>query len=356
MAAAQVKTSDFDYELPPHLIAQTPVEPRDASRLMVTNREDGEIVHTHFHLLGQYLRPGDLVVCNDTRVIPARLNGRKVPTGGKVELLLTVKRSDTLWEALARGRRVPVGGQLEFPGGADGQGPGEPLRAELGERIPSGGRLVRFDRPVDQLLERVGRVPLPPYIHEELRDDARYQTIYADERGSAAAPTAGLHFTIELIDGLQKQGIEFRFLTLHIGVDTFLPIREENAEQHPIHSEYCLVSEETSQAVNRARAEKRRIVAAGTTVVRALETAARAATGTGLEVVAPFAGWTELFIYPGYSFQAVDCLITNFHLPRSTLLLLVAAFAGKDLLDRAYREAMEKKYRFYSFGDAMLIV
>jgi S-adenosylmethionine:tRNA ribosyltransferase-isomerase len=356
MAAAEVKTADFDYELPPHLIAQTPVEPRDASRLMVTNREDGEIVHSQFDLLGKYLRAGDLVVCNDTRVIPARLSGRKVPTGGKVELLLTVKRGDTLWEALTRGRRVPVGGQLEFPGGADGEELEGPLRAELRERIPSGGRLVRFDRPVDQLLERLGRVPLPPYIHKELGDAARYQTIYADKNGSAAAPTAGLHFTPELMRALQAQGIEFKFLTLHIGVDTFLPIREEDAETHPIHSEYCLVSEETSQAVNLARAEKRRIVAAGTTVVRALETAARAAAGAGSGVVATYEGWTDLFIYPGYSFQAVDCLITNFHLPRSTLLLLVAAFAGKELLDRAYREAMEKEYRFYSFGDAMLIL
>jgi S-adenosylmethionine:tRNA ribosyltransferase-isomerase len=356
MAAAEVKTADFDYELPPHLIAQTPVEPRDASRLMVTDREDGEIVHTHFGLLGKYLRAGDLVVCNDTRVIPARLSGRKVPTGGKVELLLTVKRGDTLWEALTRGRRVPVGGQLEFPGGADGEELEGPLRAELKERIPSGGRLVRFDRPVDQLLERLGRVPLPPYIHKELGDAARYQTIYADKNGSAAAPTAGLHFTPELMRALQAQGIEFKFLTLHIGVDTFLPIREEDAETHPIHSEYCLVPEETSQAVNLARAEKRRIVAAGTTVVRALETAARAAARAGSGVVAACEGWTDLFIYPGYSFQAVDCLITNFHLPRSTLLLLVAAFAGKELLDRAYLEAMEKEYRFYSFGDAMLIL
>jgi S-adenosylmethionine:tRNA ribosyltransferase-isomerase len=206
------------------------------------------------------------------------------------------------------------------------------------------------------LLERLGRVPLPPYIHKELGDDACYQTIYADKNGSAAAPTAGLHFTPELMRALQAQRIEFRFLTLHIGVDTFLPIREEDAEQHPIHSEYCLVSEETSQAVNRARAEKRRIVAAGTTVVRALETAARAAAGSGSGVVAPYEGWTDLFIYPGYSFRVVDCLITNFHLPRSTLLLLVAAFAGRELLDRAYREAMEKEYRFYSFGDAMLIL
>jgi S-adenosylmethionine:tRNA ribosyltransferase-isomerase len=356
MAVAEVKTADFDYQLPPHLIAQSPVEPRDASRLMVTNREAGEIVHTQFDLLGKYLRAGDLVVCNDTRVIPGRLIGRKVPTGGKVELLLTVKRGDTLWEALTRGRRVPVGGQLEFPGGADGEELGVPLRAELRERLPSGGRLVQFDRPVDELLERLGRVPLPPYIHKELGDDARYQTIYADKNGSAAAPTAGLHFTPELMRALQAQGIEFKFLTLHIGVDTFLPIREEDAEQHSIHSEYCLVSEETSQAVNLARADKRRIVAAGTTVVRALETAARAAAGAGSGEISSYDGWTDLFIYPGYSFQAVDCLITNFHLPRSTLLLLAAAFAGKELLDRAYLEAMEKEYCFYSFGDAMLIL
>jgi S-adenosylmethionine:tRNA ribosyltransferase-isomerase len=355
MVAAKVKTAEFDYELPSHLIAQTPMEPRDAAQLMIVRRKEGSLAHDHFHHLGEYLRPGDLVVCNDTRVIPARLFAQKVPTGGKVELLLTAKRDDTLWEALIRGRRVSVGGQVQIVGTHEGE-PGATLRAELGERIPSGGRLVRFDQPVEPLLEHLGVVPLPPYIHTQLGDPGRYQTVYANRNGSAAAPTAGLHFTPELMEALKAQGIEFAFLTLHIGVDTFLPIREEDAEKHQMHSEYCLVSAETARAVNRAKASARRVVASGTTVVRALETAARAAAGSGSETIAPYEGRTDLFIYPGYSFRTVDCLVTNFHLPRSTLLLLVSAFAGKELLYRAYREAMEKEYRFYSFGDAMLIL
>jgi S-adenosylmethionine:tRNA ribosyltransferase-isomerase len=272
-----------------------------------------------------------------------------------VELLLTVKRDDTLWEALTRGRRVPVGGKVEFAAD-DGNDTGATLRGEVGERVPSGGRLVRFDQPVEPFLRRLGCVPLPPYIHSELNDPERYQTVYAVTDGSAAAPTAGLHFTPRLMRELEAGGIEFAFLTLHIGVDTFLPIREEVAEKHPIHSEHCHVPVETAEAVNGAKVAGRRVVAAGTTVVRALETAARDATGSAVEFIAPYNGWTDLFIHPGHSFGAVDCLITNFHLPRSTLLLLVAAFAGKGLLDKAYGEAIHQEYRFYSFGDAMLIL
>jgi S-adenosylmethionine:tRNA ribosyltransferase-isomerase len=350
-----VKTADFDYELPSRLIAQTPTEPRDAARLMVVVREDGNIAHTRFRELGECLRPGDLVVCNDTRVIHARLFGHKVPTGGKVELLLTAKKEATVWEALIRGRRVSIGGEVEFSGG-DACSSAITLRAELGERISSGGRLVRFDQPVEPFMDQFGSVPLPPYIHRKLEDPTRYQTVYAHQNGSAAAPTAGLHFTPDLMSALQAEGIEFRFLTLHIGVDTFLPIREEDAEKHPMHSEYCLVSRETAEAVNRAKSSGRRVVAAGTTVVRALETAARETAVANSGEIAAYRGWTDLFIYPGYSFQVVDCMITNFHLPRSTLLLLVAAFAGKELLSRAYEEAMQKEYRFYSFGDAMLIL
>lgn len=350
-----MKTADFDYELPPHLIAQDPIEPRDSSRLMVLRRDDGSITHAKFHQLGDFLRSGDLLVCNDTRVIPARLFGHKVPTGGKVELLLTVKREETLWEALIRGRRVPLGGLVELSG-TDGREPDSSLRAEVGERTASGGRLVRFQAPVEPFLETLGAVPLPPYIHKSLEDPQRYQTVYADKNGSAAAPTAGLHFTPRQMATLEDGGIEFAFLTLHIGVDTFLPIREEEAEHHLMHSEYCVVSRETAQAVNEASAAGRRVVAAGTTAVRALETAARHDPGTGTDVLAPYEGWTDLFIYPGYRFQVVDCLITNFHLPRSTLLLLVAAFAGKGLLDHAYREAIKEEYRFYSFGDAMVIL
>jgi S-adenosylmethionine:tRNA ribosyltransferase-isomerase len=356
VVVAEVKTADLDYELPPQLIAQEPIEPRDASRLMVLRREDGSITHARFHQLGDYLSKGDLLVCNDTRVIPARLFGRKVPTGGKVELLLTVKREETLWEALTRGRRVPEGGVVEF-GSPDGEGPtSSTLRAEIGERVPSGGRLVRFDQPVEPLLGALGVVPLPPYIHRKLEDPQRYQTVYADKDGSAAAPTAGLHFTPDRMRALEARGIEFAFLTLHIGVDTFLPIREEEAENHPMHSEYCVVPAETERAINEAKAEGRRVVAAGTTVVRALETAARDHPESGSGVLSKYEGWTDLFIYPGYRFRVVDRLITNFHLPRSTLLLLVAAFCGKELLDTAYREAIREEYRFYSFGDAMLIL
>jgi S-adenosylmethionine:tRNA ribosyltransferase-isomerase len=350
-----VKTADFDYELPPHLIAQDPIEPRDSSRLMVVRRDDGSITHARFRQLGDFLRSGDLLVCNDTRVIPARLFGHKVPTGGKVELLLTVKKDETLWEALIRGRRVPVGGLVEFSG-TNSTEPDTSVRAEIGERTAAGGRLVRFEAPVEPFLDTLGAVPLPPYIHKSLEDPQRYQTVYADKNGSAAAPTAGLHFTPRQMAALEDGGVEFAFLTLHIGVDTFLPIREEEAESHPMHSEYCIVSREMAQAVNEASATGRRVMAAGTTAVRALETAARGLPNGGTDVLAPYEGWTNLFIYPGYDFRVVDGLVTNFHLPRSTLLLLVAAFAGKDLLDCAYREAIKEEYRFYSFGDAMLIL
>jgi S-adenosylmethionine:tRNA ribosyltransferase-isomerase len=355
VAAPEVKTSDFDYALPAHLIAQVPVEPRDASRLMVVRREDHSISHTWFRDLGDYLNSGDLVVCNDTRVIPARLFGRKFPTGGRVELLLTVKRDATCWEALLRGRRVALGAVVEFSS-KNGLGEQAILRAEIGERIPSGGRLVRFDRPVEPLLEEIGSVPLPPYIHEELKDSDRYQTVYAETNGSAAAPTAGLHFTPDLIAVLKEEGVEFAFLTLHVGVDTFLPIREERPENHRMHSEYCQVPVATASALSRVKSASHRVVAAGTTVVRTLESAARVAADAPSGGVLPYEGWTDLFIYPGFRFEVVDCLLTNFHLPRSTLLLLVAAFAGKDLLNQAYQEAIEKEYRFYSFGDAMLIL
>jgi S-adenosylmethionine:tRNA ribosyltransferase-isomerase len=355
LAVKEVKTSDFDYQLPSHLIAQTPTEPRDASRLMVLDREHGRITHSRFHQMGEYLRPGDLLVCNDSRVILARLSARKVPTGGKVELLLTVKREDTLWEALIRGRRVKVGGRLEFLG-RDGGASTPTLRAEILERTPAGGRLVRFEHQVEPFLEQLGSVPLPPYIHRGLEDAERYQTVYARRNGSVAAPTAGLHFTPQLIADLETGGVEFALLTLHIGLDTFRPVRAERLEGHQMHTEYCQVTTATALAVNGAKAEGRRIIAAGTTVVRALETAARGSRTEDADVIEPFEGWTNLFIYPGYAFRAVDALITNFHLPRSTLLMLVAAFTGKELLDRAYRGAIKHEYRFYSFGDAMLIL
>ena len=350
-----MKTTNFDYRLPSHLIAQTPTEPRDASRLMLLCREDGGTTHRRFHQIGEHLCPGDLLVCNDSRVIPARLFGRKVPTGGKVELLLTVKRDDSLWEALIRGRRVKVGGQVEFLG-TDGRASTPAVRAEILERTPAGCRLVRFEHAVEPFLEELGSVPLPPYIHESLKDAERYQTVYARRDGSVAAPTAGLHFTPQLMADLEARGVEFAFLTLHISLDTFRPVREERLEDHQMHTEYCHVTTETALAINGAKAEGKRIVASGTTVVRALETAACGLSASDADVVEPYEGWTDLFIYPGYPFRVVDALITNFHLPRSTLLMLVAAFAGKELLDRAYGEAIKHEYRFYSFGDAMLIV
>jgi S-adenosylmethionine:tRNA ribosyltransferase-isomerase len=355
-----VKTSDFDYELSQSLIAQTPIEPRDTSRLMVLDRRTGTIEHRHFRDVLAYLQPGDVLVCNESRVIPARLYGRKVPSGGKVELLLIVRRGENLWEALLRGRKVRAGTRIEM--GSGGQGIGDKGLSPIPNLLPSiiaevmgeteaGGRLIRFDQPIASLLDDLGIMPLPPYIHEPLSDAERYQTIYARVRGSVAAPTAGLHFTPGLIDEIRQKGVEFAFVVLHIGLDTFRPIKEEKVEDHRIHTEYCQLSSEVADQLNRARAEGRRIIAVGTTSVRVLETAAQAE-----EQLVPYSGWTDLFIYPSYQFRAVDALLTNFHLPRSTLLLLVAAFAGKDTIDRAYREAIRKEYRFYSFGDCMLIL
>jgi len=349
-----MKTALFDYELPKNLIAQKPVEPRDASRLMVVDRRTGAIAHRHFREVGDYLRAGDLLVFNETRVIPARLLGHKVPTGGRVELLLLRKRDEQTWEALVGGKRVRPGTRLRF---ADGGGLA--LEAEVVEEAGESGRVVRFERPVEPLLDRLGVVPLPPYIHEPLEDPERYQTIYARVAGSVAAPTAGLHFTPELLLRLREMGVEFAFLTLDIGLDTFRPVTEEEVEDHQIHTEFCRLPPETAQAVNQAHLEGRRVIAVGTTVVRVLESAAQACQEGGacpLARVAAFEGPTDLFIYPGYQFRVVDALITNFHLPRSTLLMLVSAFAGRDLILRAYRQAVEMRYRFFSFGDAMLIL
>ena len=359
-----MKTNDFDYELPGSLIAQTPIEPRDASRLMVLDRRTGTIEHRHFRDILDYLQPGDVLVCNESRVIPARLYGRKVPSGGKVELLLIARRGENLWESLVRGRKVRVGTRIEI-GDKEWSSPphpSSPILAEVTGETEAGGRLIRFDRPIESLLDDMGVMPLPPYIHEPLSDAERYQTIYARVRGSVAAPTAGLHFTPRLIDEIRQKGIEFAFIILHIGLDTFRPIREEEVEDHRIHTEYCQLPPEVADQLNRARAEGRHIVAVGTTSVRVLETAAQAgkqqadASSSSTRLFVPYSGWTDLFIYPGYQFRAVDALITNFHLPRSTLLLLVAAFAGKEAMDRAYQGAIRKEYRFYSFGDCMLIL
>ena len=336
-----MKIEDFDYEIPPHLIAQHPLEPRDASRLMVISRAEGKIEDRRFRDITDYLRAGDLLVANDSRVIPARLLGHKVPTGGKVEVLLTAKRGDRLWEGLVRGRKVRVGSEVEF-----GVSPFS-LRAKVLE-VTERGRLLEFDSPVD--LCQLGEIPLPPYIHEPLKDGERYQTVYARWEGSVAAPTAGLHFTPQLMEKIRAKGVQFLFITLHIGPSTFRPVRTEEVEEHTLVAEYGELSPSVAEALNRAKRGKRRVIAVGTTAVRVLETAYREGQ------IPPYEGWTDLYIYPGYRFRVVDALITNFHLPRSTLLLLVAAFAGKGLIDEAYQEAIRRGYRFYSFGDAMFIL
>ncbi len=343
-----MKTSEFDYELPPELIAQTPIEPRDGSRLLVVNRRTGEIAHQHFYDLPEFLQPGDLLVHNESRVIPARLFARK-PSGGKAELLLLRQRTGNVWETLVKGKRIRLGARLVLLDAPDGQPTGG--EAEVVEEGDRGMRVLAFDRPVLPLAERVGVTPLPPYIHTPLADAGRYQTVYAHTPGSAAAPTAGLHFTPELLEKLQEMGVQSAFVTLHIGLDTFRPVNEERIEDHHMHTEYCSLGPQVAERVNRAKRDGHRVVAVGTTSVRVLESAARQA-----HAVQPFEGATDLFIYPGCEFRAVDVLITNFHLPRSTLLMLVSAFAGKELLDRAYAEAVRERYRFYSFGDAMLIL
>lgn len=354
VGAYRLRTSDFSYDLPEELIAQHPVEPRDASRLLVLDRETGAIQHERFRDLGQFLRPGDLLVANESRVIPARVYGRKVPTGGKVELLLLSRRNDTIWEALVQGRRVRPGDRIGLSkGGELLEDNSYPAIGEVIADTPSGGRLLRFDQPIDGLLDGLGVMPLPPYIHETLDDPERYQTVYARIRGSAAAPTAGLHFTPQLLQRLTHQGVEFGFVLLHIGLDTFRPVTEERVEEHVIHSEYCELSADVAARINRAKREGRRIVAVGTTSVRVLETAAQGAAEG--DVVAPWRGATRLYIYPGYQFKAVDALITNFHLPRSSLLMLVSAFASREHILHAYAEAVERRYRFYSLGDSMLI-
>lgn len=351
-----MKIQDFDYELPPEFIAQTPIEPRDAARLMVVHRDTGRIEHRRFRDLGEYLCPGDVLVCNESRVLHARLQGHKADTGGRVELLLLRPRDDVTWEALVRpGRRIREGTRLAFESPA-----GDRVEAEVVARTPAGGRVVRFDRPVTPLLDALGQVPLPPYIHTPLVDPARYQTVYAHTPGSVAAPTAGLHFTPDLLLALRNQGIQFEFVTLHISLDTFRPVSEETVEAHHMHTEWCELTAETARRINQARLEGRRIVAVGTTSVRVLETAAQAACGPeevcGWQTVAAFQGPTDLFITPGYTLRAVDALVTNFHLPRSTLLLLVSAFAGPELIRRSYQEAIQARYRFYSFGDAQLLL
>lgn len=338
-----LKTTDFDYHLPEARIAQTPLEPRHNSRLLVLRRNQPELEHSHFWNIGAYLHPGDLLVINRTRVIPARIYAVK-PTGGKAEILL-LRRVDALtWEALVGGKRILTGKTLTIESG---------LLAEVVENLEGSRRLIRFSQPVEPFLPAIGQMPLPPYIHTRLQNPERYQTVYADQPGSAAAPTAGLHFTPELMQQLTAHGVRFAEVTLHVGLDTFAPVTEEDPSTHQIHTEWCEVKEDVVDAVRLTKQQGGRVIAVGTTSVRTLESAARYASTD--EVLRPFAGATDLFILPGYTFKVVDAMITNFHLPKSTLLMLVSAFAGRERMLAAYEEAVRLEYRFFSFGDAMLI-
>ena len=341
-----MKTSDFDYHLPESSIAQTPAEPRDSSRLLVLHRETNELEHRIFRDVADYLNPGDLLVLNQTRVIPARIYARK-DTGGRVELLLLRRRDTWTWEAMVGGKGLRVGKKVKV----EEDGP----EAEIVELLDGSERVIRFSEPIEPHFSKVGNVPLPPYIHEKLDDPERYQTVYAKEPGSAAAPTAGLHFTPRLLEELQVKGVRIAFVTLHVGLDTFAPVTEDDPEEHKIHTEWCELPQETADLINDTRARGKRVIAVGTTSVRTLESAAPQTKNNG-SLIAAFVGPTSLFILPGYQFKVVDAMITNFHLPKSTLLMLVSAFAGREKILEIYKTAVEEGYRFYSFGDAMLIV
>lgn len=339
-----MKTSDFYFDLPPELIAQTPLERRDGSRLLALDRTTGETRHMHFYDLPSLLRPGDCLVLNDSRVLPARLIGKRAG-GGACEVLLLIDRGDRVWECLVRpGKKLRPGAKVTF-------GDGE-LSAEIVGEVEGGNRLVRFDYEgiFLETLERLGKMPLPPYIKAELEDSERYQTVYSKVVGSAAAPTAGLHFTPELLEKVQAMGVRVCYVTLHVGLGTFRPVKAENLDEHEMHSEYCVIPRETADVVNRTRREGGRVICVGTTSCRTIESWADE-DGT----LRASAGWTNIFIYPGYRFKALDALITNFHLPESTLIMLVSALAGREHVLAAYEEAVRQKYRFFSFGDAMFI-
>ncbi len=340
-----MRIDQFEYSLPQELIAQTPLEPRDHSRLMVLDRSSEAIEHRNFYDLPLLLKPGDLLVFNDSRVMPARLIGRIADNGREAELLLLRREKPGLWQCLARpGRRLRPGTRLFFR---------DELEARIVESMDDGLRLVEFND--ESLIEKVGQAPLPPYIHETLQDPERYQTVYARQLGSAAAPTAGLHFTERLMQDLQVKGVQTAFLTLHVGLDTFRPVDEEDPRKHKLHTEYWEVSPQAAKSINSARQEGRRVAAVGTTSVRVLEQTALIMEEQGRDKIIAGSGWVDLFILPGHRFRAVDAMVTNFHLPRSTLLMLVSAFAGRERVLAAYQEAIEQRYRFYSFGDAMLI-
>ena len=339
-----MKTADFDFFLPEELIAQTPLERRDASRLLTLDKNTGAVGHHHFYELPQFLRPGDCLVLNDSRVLPARLIGHR-PTGGACEVLLLVDKGDNLWECLVRpGRKLKPGAQVIF---GDGQ-----LTATVEAELNDGKRAVRFHYQgiFLEILEELGRMPLPPYIKAELRDQERYQTVYSKVVGSAAAPTAGLHFTTELLDKIRDIDVKVCYITLHVGLGTFRPVKAENLQDHEMHSEFCQISQETADVINETRRDGGRVICVGTTSCRTVESFA-SEDGTMTER----SGWTNIFIYPGYRFKVLDGLITNFHLPQSTLIMLVSALAGREHVLAAYEEAVREKYRFFSFGDAMLI-
>lgn len=341
-----MKLKDFYYDLPQELIAQDPLEKRSDSRLMVVGRSDGSITHRHFYDLPDYLRAGDCLVINDTKVIPARLMGVKEDTGASIEVLLLKRREEKLWETLVRpGKKARPGARIIFGDGL--------LVGEVTDIVEEGNRLIRFtyDGIWEELLDRLGQMPLPPYITHQLKDRNRYQTVYAAHEGSAAAPTAGLHFTEELLEKLRDMGVVIAKVTLHVGLGTFRPVKTENILEHHMHSEFYMVEEAEAARINAARAEGRRIISVGTTSTRTLESVADE-NGT----VRAGSGWTDIFIYPGYRFKAVDGLITNFHLPESTLLMLVSAFSSREKILQAYEIAVEEKYRFFSFGDAMLLI
>ena len=339
-----MKKSDFDFYLPEELIAQTPLEKRDNSRLLHLDKNTGKIEHKHFYDIKQYIRPGDCLVLNDSRVLPARLIGTR-PTGGAVELVLLKDLGDNCWECLSRpGRKTKPGQELIF-------GNGE-LTAVVQDLTQGGNRIVKFDYKgiFLEILERLGKMPLPPYIKEELQDSERYQTVYSKELGSAAAPTAGLHFTKELLSEIEDMGVSICCVTLHVGLGTFRPVKAENIEDHDMHSEFCIIPEETAKTVNDTKKAGGRVIAVGTTSCRTLESFT---TDDG--VLQATSGWTNIFIYPGYKFKCIDALITNFHLPESTLIMLVSALAGREHILNAYKTAVNEKYRFFSFGDAMFI-
>ena len=340
-----MRTKDFYFDLPEELIAQTPIAQRDASRLLVLDKDSGAWEHKHFFDLPGYLRAGDCLILNNSRVLPARLLGHRMPGGGACEVLLLIDRGDNIWECLVRpGKKMRVGAKVSF-------GEGE-LVGEVVEELPGGNRLVKFDYEgiFLEVLDRLGKMPLPPYIKAELRDRERYQTVYSKVNGSAAAPTAGLHFTPELLAQLKEMGVNIGYVTLHVGLGTFRPVKEDEITAHEMHSEYCIIPQETADLINETKRNGGRVICVGTTSCRTIESWA-GEDGT----MQASAGWTNIFIYPGYRFKVLDALVTNFHLPESTLIMLVSALAGREETLAAYKEAVKERYRFFSFGDAMFI-